>query len=110
MTARSESAQPRHNERTALAIWPKLSVVKTENTRNAVLFVLHPPFRRARPLKWHSRSGILKLLSVSIVLTWAFMPRVIPLYMKSSSPGLALRSLPALEVIGSDSDLVAISD
>jgi hypothetical protein len=38
------------------------------------------------------------------------MPRVNPLYMKSSSPGLALRSLPALEAIGSNSDLVARSD
>ena len=38
------------------------------------------------------------------------MRRVIPPSMKSSPPGLALRSLPALEVIGSDSDLVARSD
>jgi hypothetical protein len=38
----------------------------------------------------------------------AFMCRlVITPGMKSSSPELALRSLPALETIGSDSDLVA---
>lgn len=49
-------------------------IVKTENTRNTVLVGLHPPFRRTRPLKWRSPSGILKSLSVSIVLTWAFMP------------------------------------
>jgi hypothetical protein len=99
---------PRGNERTAsLAIGPKPAIVKTENPRNAVLVVLHCPFRRARPLKWRNGSAILKPLSVSIVLTQPSCRLVIQPCMMSSSPGLALRSLPALEVIGSDSDLVA---
>ena len=37
-------------------------IVKPENTRNAVLVGLHPPFRRARPLKWRTGSAILKSL------------------------------------------------
>src|ERR1700681_2071314 len=82
-------------------------IVKTENTRKAVLVGLHPPFRRARPLKWRTGSAILQSLSVSIVLTQPSCRLVIQPCMKSSSPGLALRSLRALEVIGSDSDLVA---
>ena len=36
--------------------------VKTENTRNAVLVGLHPPFRRARPLNRRTGSAILKPL------------------------------------------------
>jgi hypothetical protein len=45
------------------------SHVKTENTRNAALVGLHPPFRRTASLKWRTGSAILKPLSVSIVLT-----------------------------------------
>ena len=81
-------------------------VVKTENTRNAVLVGLHPPFRRARPLKWRTGTAILQSLSVSIVLTQPSCRLVIQPCMKSSTSVLALRSLPALEVIGSF-DLVA---
>jgi hypothetical protein len=44
---------------------------------------------------------------VSIVLTQPSCRLVIQPCMKSSASVLALRSLPALEVIGSDSDLVA---
>jgi hypothetical protein len=39
---------------------PALSRPKTP--RNAVLSVWHPPFRRARPLKWRTASAILKPL------------------------------------------------
>ena len=39
-----------------------LRIVKTKNTRNAVLVGLHHPFRRARPLKWRPDSAILKPL------------------------------------------------
>jgi hypothetical protein len=46
-------------------------------------------------------------LSVSIVLTQPSCRLVIQSCMKSSTSVLALRSLPALEVIGSNSDLVA---
>ena len=81
--------------------------VKTENTQYAVLVGLHHPFRRARPLKWRPGSAILKALPVSIVLTQPSCRLVIQSCMKSSTSVLALRSLPALEVIGSDSDLVA---
>jgi hypothetical protein len=49
-------------------------------------------------------------LSVSIVLTQPSCRLVIQPCMESSASALALRSLPALEVIGSDSDLVARSD
>jgi hypothetical protein len=52
-------------------------------------------------------SAILKLLPVSIVLTQPSCRLVIQPCMKSSTSVLALRSLRALEVIGSDSDLVA---
>src|SRR6202171_754667 len=43
--------------------------VKTESTRNAMLFGLHPPISSYRPLKWRTGSAILKSLSVSIALT-----------------------------------------
>jgi hypothetical protein len=82
---------------------------KTKSTRNALLVGLHAPFRRARSLKWRSLSGILKSLCVSIVLTQPSCRLVIQSCIKSSTSVLALRSLPALEVIGRF-DLVARSD
>jgi hypothetical protein len=59
-------------------------------------------------LKWRTGSAILKPLSVRIVLTQPSRRLVVKPGVKSSTVSvLALRSLPALEVIGSDSDLVA---
>ena len=84
--------------------------VKTKSPREGVLVVVHPSFRRGRRLKWRNRSGILKPLSVSIALTPPSCRFVVKPCMKSSTSVLALRSLPALEVIGSDSDLVARTD
>jgi len=72
-----------------------------------VLVVLHPELGRADPLKWRIGGAILKPLSVSIVLTQPSCRRVIEPCMKSSTSVLALRSLPALEAIGSNSGLVA---
>src|SRR5258705_10618944 len=43
-------------------LWSDPGSVKTENTRNAVLVVLHHPFRRARPLNCRTGSAILKPL------------------------------------------------
>jgi len=71
---------------------------------------LAPRFWDTKSLKSRIGDAILKPFSVRIVLTQPSRRRVFQPCMKSSSPGLALRSLPALEVIGSDSDLVARSD
>ena len=81
--------------------------VKTESTRKWRACRLAPPISSYRPLKGRTGSAILKSLSVSIVLTQPSCRLVIQPCMKSSTPVLALRSLPALEAIGSDSDLVA---
>jgi len=85
-----------------------LRAVKTESTPYRCAFRLAPAIQSVRPLKSRTRSGILKPRSVRIVLTQPSRRLVVKLSVKSSTAlVLALRSLPALEVIGSDSDLVA---
>jgi len=61
--------------------------VKTENTRNAVLVGLHHPFRRARPLKWRSRSAILKPLVREHRAHTAFMSTGHPAMHEVQFPG-----------------------
>ena len=80
--------------------------VKAESTPKCRAFRLASPISSYRPLKWRMASAILESLSVSIVLTQPSCRLVILPCMKSSTSVLALRSLPALEVIGSF-DLVA---
>jgi len=58
-------------------------------------------------LKWRAGSAILEPLVREHRAHRAFMSTGHPASMKSSTLVLALRSLRALEVIGSDSDLVA---
>jgi hypothetical protein len=91
-----------HSERRA-----QNSLSRHKAPRVPVLLDLHPELGRADPLKWRSGDAILKPLSVSIVLTQPSCRLVIQRCMKSSTSVLALRSLPALEAIGSNSGLVA---
>src|ERR1700681_4634628 len=62
-------------------------IVKTENTRNAVLVGLHPPFRRARPLKWRTGSAILKSLVREHRAHTAFMSAGHPAMHEVQFPG-----------------------
>jgi hypothetical protein len=87
--------------------WVVGRIVNTESTLQRRAFRLASSISSFRTLKWRTGSAILKALSVSIVLTQPSCRLVIQPRMKSSTPVLALRSLPALEVIGSDSGLVA---
>ena len=74
---------------------------------NAVLFVLHPPFV-VQTLEVAHRQCNTEVAIGEHRAHPAFMSTGHPASMKSkASSALALRSLRALEVIGSDSDLVA---
>ena len=84
--------------------------VKATSVAHAVLVGLRPEFLDTKSLKPRIGGAILNPLSVRIALTQPSCRRVIRPCMKSSSPELALRSLPAIEAIGSDSDFVATSD
>ena len=81
--------------------------VKTESTSKCRAFRLAPSISAYRPLKWRTGSAILKSLVREHRAHTVFMSTGHPASMKSSTSVLALRSLRALEVIGSDSDLVA---
>jgi hypothetical protein len=67
---------PFHNERgvPSLAIWLEPIRCQDEKYPKCRACRLAPCFSSHRPLKWRTRSAILKPLSVSIVLTTTFVP------------------------------------
>jgi hypothetical protein len=72
--------------------------VKTESTRNAVLFGLHPPFSSYRPLNWRTGSAILKSLVREHRAHTAFMSTGHPAMheVQYLGIGVALEAIPIL--------------